>query len=71
MARNICEDDAPDVEPTRCEQEVIDRIVEKERETRTEDIVRFNYKSAPWNAVWHPDKGDYQVILKVLIENYA
>lgn len=70
-AVNIYEDDMPDVEPTKREKEVIDRIVEKEREARTEDIVRFNYKLAPWNAVWHPDKGDYQVISKALIENYA
>ena len=68
---NIYEDDMPDVEPTKREQEVIDGIIEKERKVRTEDIVRFNYKSAPWNVVWHPDKGDYQVISKVLIENYA
>lgn len=68
---NIYEDDGPDVEPTNREQEVIDGIIEKERKVRTEDIVRFNYKSAPWNAVWHPDKGDYQVISKALIENYA
>lgn len=68
---NIYEDDVPDVEQTKREQEVIDRIIEKERKVRTEDIVRFNYKSAPWNAVWYPDKGDYQVISKVLIENYA
>ena len=64
---NIYEDDVPDVEPTKREQVVIDGIIEKERKVRTEDIVRFNYKSAPWNAVWHPDKGDYQVISKVLI----
>jgi hypothetical protein len=70
-AVNIYEDDMPDVEPTKREQEVIDGIIEKERKVRTEDIVRFNYKSAPWNVVWHPDKGDYQVISKVLIENYA
>lgn len=70
-AVNIYEDDMPDVEPTKREQEVIDGIIEKERKIRTEDIVRFNYKSAPWNVVWHPDKGDYQVISKVLIENYA
>ena len=68
---NIYEDDMPDVEPTKREQEVIDGIIEKERKVRTEDIVRFNYKSAPWNVVWHPDKGDYQIISKVLIENYA
>ena len=70
-AVNIYEDDMPDVEPTKREQEVIDGIIEKERKVRTEDIVRFNYKSAPWNVVWHPDKGDYQVISKALIENYA
>lgn len=70
-AVNIYEDDMPDVKPTKREQEVIDGIIEKERKVRTEDIVRFNYKLAPWNAVWHPDKGDYQVISKVLIENYA
>lgn len=70
-AVNIYEDDMPDVEPTKREQELIDGIIEKERKVRTEDIVRFNYKSAPWNVVWHPDKGDYQVISKVLIENYA